>query len=1422
MIGFRKSHAVVIGIDEYGQGIPSLRTAVNDAGRIAQVLETGYGYAVRLLTEHVSLANLRAVFDESLPNEIEADDRLLVYFAGHGIALDGDDGPAGYLVPQDAGRQDKGSFLAMADLNCWLDKLPCRHLLLVLDCCFAGAYRWSSTRDLGALPEVIHRERFDRYIKDPAWQVITSAAYDQKALDVLAGEIVGSRGADHGTDGHSPFALAFLTALETGEADLIPRGGPDRQGGDGVITATELYLYLREYVEVRAKTDGHLQTPGLWPLKKHDKGEYIHLVPGHPLNLPPAPTLDEANNPWRGLQSYDEEHAQIFFGRSRFVAKLADRVRAHSLTVVLGASGTGKSSVVKAGLVSHLRTIEPAAWRILPPIRPGKSPLASLACLSLPGEAVDDLGGHLADFRIDPEALARRVGAWAEREPGGRMLLLVIDQFEELITLCWDAAERDHLMQLLQRALAAHPERLRVVLTLRSDFEPQFARSPFEGDWRASQMAVPALTIDEYRETIEKPASVKVLYFKGKTNSQAFINRLIGDVANTPGGLPLLSFTLSELYRRYLQRGGEDRALSEEDYEALGCLGGSLRNRAEEVYRGLPDEATRETMKRVMLRMISADAGKPARRHVPDTELVYRDPAENKRVADVLRRLTEARLVVKGKETGDEPYVEPAHDEIVRGWDRLDGWFRDEQEGLLLRRILSPAAEDWKRGQGGLFSANPRLWLLQRVLISPRCWLNRTESEFVQQSVLKRRAFWGSMIGAVAVAFVVLSGITWYAFSERDRAQQKERIATSRQFAALSTSERDKHLDTSLLLAVEALGYERTFEARDSLYQSLHARPGLRSFLHGGAGDVGCIALSLDGKTLAAGFHRNGDDGVVMWDIATRQRLTEELISVSEGAIGGVAFSPDGKTLAAGFHGNGNGVVLWELDGASWKRKAASPLAVKEGAVESVAFSPDGTKLAAGFRGRSPGGGVALWERDAAGWHRTDEGALTVSPGGVGRVVEIPNPKDVAKDVAPAFDGLEHLFPGLTKSDFLRSIGPKNSLRRPLPPMISGPVSETGGGVRCVAFSPDGTKLAAGFHVVLPLVPDVTSGGVVLWELATRRRLGVEGRLNVDEGAVESIAFSPDSQTLAAGFRGGGLDSGVVLWWASTGKRRFQNLLAVKEGDVVGVAYSPDGTKLAAGFQSRDGDGGLVLWEGGDMESWIRTAEGPRTVKEGVVVGVAYSPDGKTVAAGFRNGVLLWDAGGWSPLADGPLTGTEGHVVGVAFSPDAKALAAVCDVESGSVVRWNLGERQLPAGNLLPAQAPFGFKCVAFSPDGTKLAAGFHGDASAQRPGQSSIAQSKPPGSGSRKALVEATSAWTPRRCPPYSPSPVARGCGTWSIRRTRPNRHFPCPRGWSRASPSAPTARDSPPPLTIPAAPTACYCGTWPRADDCSTTPFP
>ncbi len=333
---FRKNHAIIIGIDKYSNGISPLATAVNDARRLAQILEEQYDYSITLLVEKVTRSRLQAVFKKELPEQIGQNDRLLIYFAGHGVALDGDNGPEGYLIPQDA-TLDEDSFWPMIELHKALDELPCRHMLAILDCCFAGAFRWSSKRDFQSLPPVIYKERYDRFLRDPAWQVITSAAYNQKALDTLSGYVVGTHGVTQEEENpHSPFALSLFEALY-GAADCTPKDG------DGIITATELYLYLRDQVEVNAEQlIDHRQTPGLWPLNKHRQGEFIFLLPDYELDLPPAPDLTEENNPYKGLSSYEKRDCKLFFGRTDLIKELQQQVEEQPFTVVLGASGHGQ------------------------------------------------------------------------------------------------------------------------------------------------------------------------------------------------------------------------------------------------------------------------------------------------------------------------------------------------------------------------------------------------------------------------------------------------------------------------------------------------------------------------------------------------------------------------------------------------------------------------------------------------------------------------------------------------------------------------------------------------------------------------------------------------------------------------------------------------------------------------------------------------------------------------------------------------------------------------------------------------------------------------------------------------------------------------------------------------------------------------
>lgn len=374
MSDFNRSFGIILGINAYQNGVPKLSTAAADAQKLNQILKDKHEYECLLrVDQDVTLAGLKKLLDEDLPQLVTNDDRVLFYFAGHGVATNGDEGPEGYLLPQDARLDDDRTFLQMTELNQSLCALQCRHMLVILDCCFAGAFRWSSIRTLRPMPKVIHREQYEYLVKDPAWQAIASSAYDQTASDKR-----------HETDKHSPFAKALFAGL-LGEADVFPPVTNDGSKGDGVITATELYLYLRAAVEGAPGAFPDRQTPTLWPIhRKHGKGEYIFLVPDRKPKLPPAPPLNRENNPYRGLMPYDEKHRDLFFGRQKAITDLTARVTEQALTVVVGASGTGKSSLVKAGLLPRLRN-GAENWQILSPLRPGKNPLQALHAARLRG-----------------------------------------------------------------------------------------------------------------------------------------------------------------------------------------------------------------------------------------------------------------------------------------------------------------------------------------------------------------------------------------------------------------------------------------------------------------------------------------------------------------------------------------------------------------------------------------------------------------------------------------------------------------------------------------------------------------------------------------------------------------------------------------------------------------------------------------------------------------------------------------------------------------------------------------------------------------------------------------------------------------------------------------------------------------------------
>lgn len=1291
-VGFGCSVAVIVGIDKYTH-IRHLNTAVNDATRLAALLRAEHGYTnVITLTEEVTRERLCDLLTDELPGQIGPNDRLLFYFAGHGIALDGEDGPEGYLIPQDARSDDRNTFLAMADLYGCLNVLPCRHLLAIFDCCFAGAFNWHRRRNVRPIEDMLYREHYDRFVREPAWQILTSTAYDQEALDVLGGRVIGERG-EHGKDTshHSPFACALFEAL-AGAGDLIPKGG-----GDGVVTATELYLYLRQAVEVQAETQAnHAQTPELWPFsrQKHGKGEYIFLVPGRgEPALPTAPPLSDENNPYRGLEPYNEEHAPLFFGRAGQVQQLAGQVATHSLTVVLGASGTGKSSLVKAGLLPMLRQQAEASLStnghdtatlfILPPFRPGDAPLHVFA---------EQLTTHLGEpTQSEPTAIAQRIGRWLAAHPK-QTLLLVVDQCEELITLSQSDDDRNAFLTALSSLLAQHAGRLRLILTLRTDFEPQFANTSLTPHWQAARFVVTPLSQSELREVIELPAAQRVLFF----DPPELVDRLIDEVIQAPGALPLLSFTLSELYRAYLQRQEQaqladtlvERTLTEADYRVLGGVIGSLRTRANAIFDNL-DEVHRATMQRVMLRMVAVEGGELARRRVPRSELEYASEEENQRVATVLQQMIDARLLVTGSTDTDgdgagNETIEPAHDALVRAWDKLLLWKRIADEYLPLQRRLTLAANEWaqadeKAKTGLLWNNNPRLPQVQGVLTSANrqplnqtatlvtsvhqllwpsvqfsrqpTWLNGVETEFVRQSLLQRATVWRRLIGGTLGVVLTLTALLIFAEGQRREAVVQRDNALERLSSQLASQSRligtQNRPQQQLLVVLEAINVLQSQGkallplVQSSLHDALAAAGGLG--LGGHQSTVTALAFSPNGAWLASadqdGFivlRRLADPGAPPLKFQSQRDSINNLLFTSDSAY----------LLAAG----SDGVIRrWAMHDLEAKAMMLQGHLMD---VLDIALSPDGRWLVSvGFDGT-----LRLWSLEHF------DTAPTIWPlGPVYHSAQVTT-------FSPDGQWLAATGGEAVKLWALHDLD--------APPRLIKQATPDGASINGVEFSPDSTLLAL----------SESEGAIRLYHLEQNT---ITATLQAHQTAVRKMAFSPDGQWF-----GSVADEQTGYLW------NLQSLelpaLTLPHGNTTtDLVFSPDNRWVAsAGSQ----DALIQLWDLHNLEADPIRFHG----NESLISAISFSPDSSWIASAGGDGLVrLWPV--QAPTTDPrTLVGHTGSVDAVAVDPTGTWLATAGF--DHTVRLWRTSDLTVPP-RLLAGHTD-GVKTLMFSPDGHWLASG--------------------------------------------------------------------------------------------------------------------
>ncbi|WP_327359907.1 DUF1513 domain-containing protein [Streptomyces sp. NBC_01296] len=1002
---------------------------------------------------------------------------------------------------------------------------------------------------------------------------------------------------------------------------------------------------------------------------KYGKGQGIaYVTPVQVLRaIWPALTVQDVC-PYRGLEPFTAEHAQWFEGRqdavSQVLAHLDEQRRA---VLLLGPSGSGKSSLIQAGVLPALAAGEVAGSdRWLPVrVRPGQDLCAEIERAGLPGAATDGIA----------EAVTRVLRA----QPEYQRVVLVIDQFEELLTpLEGNLAAADRLTA----AITSHAA-LSVILVMRDDFYPQLAALAPD----LLEAAMPGLlnipgtlSQNDLHDIITLPAQKVGARFESGLPEQVVTDVL----ATAPEGaasrratvtvLPLLELTLSELWR---QR--HDGFLTHDAYRRIGGVTGSLTTWCDTALNQLPPNSlpVAERILTSLVRPADLRHNIPAiRAQVPLEDL--RDLAagpdgspDGSDVFDtVLAELTRHRIITTRTPEGPSarPVAELIHDALIRDWGRLRelmGQDRRFQEWFVRAREQQARWADGRHEEdllaGTALAAGLELSHERRLPANIDHFL--TASKQRQQAAIRRsRRLNAILAGLLALALIAAIGALW---QWRSSVTARE-AAQSRQLAAESNPLITWNPELASLLAVQAYRTSHTPEAQESLNNAA-ALPLHRRLLGHDSG-VHAVAFSPDGHTLASG---SADGTAQLWDTATgKAGITLDHVSL---AVASLAFSPDGSILATG--SNEGPVRLWNV-------ATGKPLATLTGhisQVNSVAFSPDGKTLATGSNDAT----VRLWDvatrkpRTTLREHTDIVHAVSFSPdgrtlaSGGGTTVRLSDvDSGAALRTLPEGQGLvgSVLFSPdgrtLVTENGDGSVGLWDVDTWKARTTLSG----DGDPIHSMAYSPDGTMLVIG-----------TAGhGVKIWDVATG---AVRATLLGHTNEVESVAFSPDGRTVASG----SLDHSVRLWDVAD-----RTVLAGNTSAVLAVAFRPHSSLLATG----EALGAVKLWDvaSGKPHSSLN--------HRGGVLSAAFTPDGGTLATSrLDSEVQLWD------VASGKVRSTiavpADKVDAVAFSPDGKTLATGAD--DGATALWNVktGKVQTVMGEHTEFVGS-----LAFSPDGRTLATG--------------------------------------------------------------------------------------------------------------------
>ncbi|KAB8318306.1 AAA family ATPase [Tolypothrix campylonemoides VB511288] len=949
--------------------------------------------------------------------------------------------------------------------------------------------------------------------------------------------------------------------------------------------------------------------------------------------------------PYRGLLAFQEEDSEFFFGRDTFVEQLVTAVRKKPLVPVIGRSGSGKSSVVFAGLIPKLR--QEGGW-LIRDFRPENRPFYNLAkklnSLLIPQWETMSNNEQRHETRILANNLWRGVDSLQDVVADilqdnhcNHRLLLVVDQLEELYTISPEDERQPFLNQLLRAvriASARQTPNFIVVLTLRDDFLGQALDYPLGN---ALQEFKPELlcpmTRKELQEAIEKPAAKQKV-----TIEECLTERILDAVVGQPGILPCLEFALTQLWEK--QR---NCLLNHSAYKEIGGVEKALANHADQVFEAL-NEQDQQRVKRIFIQLVNFEEKKQDTRRLATCTQVGKDNW------DLVKHLADKRLVVTGRdEATKEETVEVVHEALIRGWDHLDQWMEENHKFRTWQERLRDAIERWEainRDDGGL--------LQKALLAEAEDWIEKRGDEITPDEK----------------AFIRKSR----EYEDRGRKLQEElrrqaEISEINTLVQLSQKQILLHdqLD-ALVNAVQAgIKLQRTQAPTDDIKRATVY--GLRQAIYdiqernrfqGHTNKVNDVNFSSDGRMIASASH---DKTVKLWQI---DGTLQQTFPHSDWVYG-VSVSPDGQMIASACADTI--VRLWHING-----KLLQSFEGHSKMVNKVSFSPDGQIVTSASDDKT----VKLWQLDGTLLQTLQHSDMAYG------VIFSPDGQMLAEASLDQMvrlwhiDGtLLHTFEGHTESVNRVSFSPDGQMIASASDdhtvklwRIDGTLLQTFFGhsdvVNTVSFSPDSQKIASASS-------DKT---IKLWRIDGTLLQTFQGH----DDKIYGISFSPDGNIIASAS-----DDKTVRLWRIDG-----TTFAGHTDKVWSVSFSPDGQTLASGSWDRT----VRLWQLDGTPLRIFRRHSDR------VFNVTFSPDGKTIAsASDDTTVKLWSIEGTELQT---FRGHTNRVYGVSFSPDGQIIAT--SSHDTTVRLWHINGEPL---QIFEGHSDWVYG-VNFSPDGQMIASASH------------------------------------------------------------------------------------------------------------------